>query len=167
MSKEIVKVIEWKLKTGISKADIEKDLSLKYKWWEYKDIIANYPDADKKEKYKIINYILIFIIWLVALLKIPIILSLTANMNIFVTIIIFAVWLFIPYIIIKELLWFKHTWYYYVLMLNILGLWNFLIGDLQIVQNWLNLYSILFIFDLFISIFLIITSFYLIRKIYK
>lgn len=66
--KEIIKIIKEKIILNIPKAEIEKELSLKYTNEEFNKILTNFPEPELKQKYKKNNKTLIVLAYVLAFL---------------------------------------------------------------------------------------------------
>jgi hypothetical protein len=158
MRKEIRNFIEWKIKEGIKKEKIIKELNLKYKEEDYKWIIFEYPEPELIKKNKIINNILIIALWIILLFKL-ILLSFTmwtTSINAYLLWPILQITLILY--IIKLLLNFRYMWYVLVYFTSIMSIQPLL------TTNWDITNPILI--DLWLTIFLIILTSFLFYRLH-
>ena len=121
--KEIKEYARTEIKKGVSKRDIEKELSKKYRGGLYKSILNQYPETSLIKKYNKYNNVLITLIVISAILKVVTIFLIDLNLIILGAIALFAV--LVSYVVIDLIRNYQKNGYIIVGLLGIVGLLNF------------------------------------------
>src|SRR3989338_8339059 len=98
--KEIVGFIKEQIKQNTPKSQIENELSSKYEPKEYEKILKDFPEPSLKEKYKLLNNIIIGCIVFVTLLKLLAIIRIASEFGIIAILGFLALGLLIPVFLI-------------------------------------------------------------------
>ncbi|BFT94141.1 MAG: hypothetical protein MNSN_03900 [Minisyncoccus archaeiphilus] len=164
--KEINNLINEKIKLGLTKGELEAELSSKYGKEEYRDILFDFPEKDLREKYRKHNRIIIWILVILTCFKALAYLTILPDINPIIGIILMVVGIIIPIWIIKYLTSFRASAYMLALGMGILSTTNIFEGALEILKSGDPIIISLYFFQVILLFLVIGMSYHLFRKIH-
>lgn len=120
--KEIIQFIKDKIKQNTPKAQIQTELSSKYEVKEYEKILKDFPEPELKERYKVLNGLLITFTVIITLIKVLSILSLGAEFGAIGVSAFLVIGLFINVAIIIYLLSYRASAYLLAFTFTVLSI---------------------------------------------
>ena len=164
--KEIIKLIKERIQQNTPKLQIESELSSKYEPKEYEKILKDFPEPSLKEKYKLLNNIIIGCIVFVTLLKLLAIIRIASEFGIIAILGFLALGLLIPVFLIVYLLQYRKNAYLITIVLTVMSLSNIFDGVDKIFASGKGIGIGLFFFQLIIVILLISLPIILLKKLF-